>query len=170
MRYLACCLLFVVLCSNDCNAPYNARKDCRDEGKRCQFHYSHHLEFSMKNANVSWWKGSVDIGIYYRVKNTSPDQRDSIDFSRFSAICSNGLQLVQGIAHTRSHGVTTFSPTVRSLAPGESVDSIFVFFTANNYSRKVAMELFKKERFFMRYSDELMDTLLSVTANDSKIR
>lgn len=143
--------------------------ECRDSGNGCRFRFPRHLDFTVKGADVSWWKGSVGIAVDYHVKNTSPDERDSIDYSRFSVVCSNGMELPQGRGQVRVHGVTTLASTVKSFAPGASLDTLFTFYT-RKFSKKAAMQLFQHERFFLRYTDGNIDTLLSVVADDSRIR
>jgi hypothetical protein len=124
----------------------------------------------MKYANVSWWKGSLEVGVDYRAKNTSPDQSDSIDYNRFSVVCSNGIKFHQAKKEVTVNGTATGYPGMYSFAPGATLDTVFLFYSVGKYSKKEGMNVLKHERLFLRYSDGTMDTLLSVVASDSKIR
>ena len=118
----------------------------------------------MNDATVSWWKGSLEIGVYYRAKNTSAAARDSLDYGRFSVVGSNGTKFYQ--AHKAGGG------TVHTYAPAASLDTAFLFVSADKYPKREGMEILKNERFFLLYSHggAAADTLLSVTGDDGRIR
>jgi hypothetical protein len=124
----------------------------------------------MTAADVSWWKGSLEVGMYYKARNTSPDNKDSIDYGRFSVVCSNGITLEQGHREVRVHGTNIPASAVYTLPPAASIDTIMVFYSAKKYGKKAGMKILKNERFSLLYSDGSTDTLLTVTGNDSRIR
>jgi hypothetical protein len=163
MRNVIVLLLLVTLCSNECNAPYRANIVCRDSEGHCKVQVHDSLELSMTGANVGWWKGTLDIGIYYTRKNTSIKSVDPLDYSCFSVVSSNGIKFHQTHSKDKIYGAAT-------IPPGETIDSIFVFYTAEKYSKKEALKILRNERFFFLYSHGSTDTLFTVVAADNKIK
>lgn len=166
MRYMVCVLLFIVLCSNECNAPYKAKILCGGRGDSCRFRFDNSLEFLMNAATVGWWKGSLGITLYYRGKNTSGAVGDSIDYRRFSVVGSNGAKFYQA---GRKAGAAEY-PAVYTYAAGAAVDTSITFYSVDNYSKARGMEILKNQRFFLVYADGRVDTLVTVIGDDSRMR
>jgi hypothetical protein len=170
MRNIIALLLLVTLSSNECNAPFRAKIICGDNQDRCKVQFHNSLEFLMTAANMSWWKGSLEIGVYYSGKNTSMTLADSIDYNRFSVVCSNGVKFYRTRREIKVKGVSLISPAVYTIPAGKAIDSIFLFVSVDKYSKKRGMEVLKGERFFFLDSHGRTDTLFTVISADSKIK
>ncbi|HWB92278.1 MAG TPA: hypothetical protein VG605_10510 [Puia sp.] len=166
MRNVVCVLLIIVLCSNECNAPYRAKIVCDESDSTCRVRLHNSLEFLMNGATVGWWKGSLGISIYYRGRNTSGAVGDSIDYSRFSVVSSNGIKFYQA---GRKTGAGAYAG-VYTYAAGAAVDTSITFYSVDKYPKARGMEILKHERFFLVYADGRMDTLVTVMGDDSRMR
>lgn len=164
MRNLIYILLYLLLCSSQCNAPYQADLACRNKSDDGNFRLSHSLQFSIKKAVISWAGGSVNVSIAYRIKNAHAAKPDSLDYNRFFLACSNGIPF--DLVLSKPAAARQINPWLRTVVPTKSIDSVLHFISQGRYSREAAVTTFEKERFILRYSNGPPDTLTSVAMAD----
>jgi hypothetical protein len=168
MRNVIALLLLVTLCSNECNSPYRAKIVCRNNQEPCQVQFDS-LKFLMKAADLSWWKGSMELNVFYTVKNTSLKRLDSLNYNRFSVVSSSGITFHQTHREIKVNGVSSTSPGIYGIAADRTIDSTLLFYTTEKYSKKGGMKILKSDRFFFLYSHGITDTLFTVIAADPRI-
>ncbi len=167
MRNLLIIILLIVLCSNECSKPYNAKVICASGKKECKVEIHNSLEFSVHWADVNLWKHRIEVAVRYRITNTSNTQTDSINYNGFSLVSSKGIKLSPWRRKNIGNTVTSF---MYGVAPAGKADSILIFYSADKYSKGKGLDLLKSDSFYLVYFEHQADTICKIEADDKHLR
>ena len=170
MRNLILILLTIILCSNECNKPYDAKVICASGQKECKVKMHNSLEFSVHWADVNVWKHRVEVAVRYRIINTSSIQADSINYTAFSLISASGIKLNQWHKGVGRDGTTSVNSGIHTLAPGGQIDSILIFYSPEKYSKDKGLDLLMRDQYSFIYSNGRTDTICKIEADDRRLK
>jgi hypothetical protein len=171
MRNAVVILLFILLCSNECNKPFAARVTCKNGQPSCTVKLHGPLTFSIQWASVNLWKHRLEVGIRYKVDNAVNVQAEPIDYNSFSVISSRGIKLAQLWKKAGTNGTASASGNILMVPPGGGMDSILVFYSADKYSEKEGLGLLKDGSFSLLYSTNgQTDTICKIAADDNRLK
>jgi hypothetical protein len=171
MRNAVVILLFILLCSNECNKPYTARVTCKNGQSSCTVKLPGPLTFSIQWASVNLWKHRLEVGIRYKVDNAGNAQAAPIDYNSFSVISSKGIKLAHWRKEAGINGTASASGGILLVPPGGGIDSILVFYSADKYSEKEGLGLLKDDSFSFLYSTNgQTDTICKIAADDNRLK
>lgn len=172
MRNLFIILLFVILSANECNLPYRAKIICANNNTDClKMNLDNGLELSFAYADMGRANDAIWVHIVYNAKAVGTQKEESIDYGSFSLVSSGGIEFFPILKEPGKNGIGSVGYTMRTIQAGQSIDSLFAFSSVKKYAEKEVAEMLKKERFLFLYKHgKTTDTLLTIIADDKRIK
>lgn len=170
MRNVILILIFIVLCSNECNIPYRAKTLVNNHPvDSLNLTLSNHLELCFHFADLDWSHKLIGAAAFCDLSNPT-NSVQLLDRHLFSAFSYRGIQFKMNPMQIENNLKVSTLPNEYPVAPNQKQDYVFVFSSVKEYSKQQAIDLLKKDTiFFLLRRGSTDDTLFKIIADDKRI-
>ena len=171
MRNVVLILIAIFLCSNECNMPYKAKTIVNHQlVDSVNLTLANQLELTFRNSTLDWRSKTIGAAAFCYITNPTPTVQ-LLDRHLFSVVSCRGIQFKMTPMQVENNLKTYTTPDQYPLAPNQKEYYVFVFVSAQKYSKKTAFSLLKTDTIYFLYNrNSITDTLFGIAASDRGIQ
>jgi hypothetical protein len=171
MRNAILILIFIVLCSNECNMPYRAKTFVNYQlVDSVNLTLANHMELTFRYSDLDWRHKTIGAAAFCYITNPTPTVQ-LLDRNLFSVVSSRGIQFKMTPMQVENNLKTNTVPDQYPVAPNQKEYYVFVFVSVQKYSKQQAFSLLKKDTIYFLYKRNIIaDTLFGIAASDRRIQ
>jgi hypothetical protein len=171
MRNVVLILIFIVLCSNECNMPYRAKTIFNNHPVDIlNLTLTNHLELCFHFSTLDWRHKLIGAAVFCEIANPTQTVQ-LLDRHLFSAVSYRGIQFKMNPMQVENNLKVSAVPDEYPVAPNQKQDYVFVFSSVEKYSKQQAIGMLKTDTVFFLYNRKtVIDTLFGIVASDRGIQ
>lgn len=162
-------ILGIILSANTCDElPYRGKIICVGNNSDCtKIKFGNQLELKVLYSDFSSYHKKLEISIVFKLNNSSTTSV-VLDRNAFSLVSSDGSIFKLEPMNSIEYGKRVTLPNQYEVAPQVAQDYVFSFFSNEKYSTKQMTEVLKKSTYYFLRTNEKVDTLFTVIADDKR--